>query len=370
MKILLLGDYSNFHPSLAAALARKGHSVTVASDGSRWMQTARAVDLRRRLPGQAGGALLFARMMTADTLTGYDVVSLISPTFVTLRPQRLRRVVERLRRRNGSVYLGAVGTDKMYMDMVTASDCPLPYTEYTNPDGSPNLRNAATLAADRLWQQGKLGDYCEWLYDTVDGVSTALYEYHLAALRRFPADKVVYTGIPIDLDAVKPLGRILAEDDRVKLFLGRDRRRMAFKGTDILGDVARAVADDNPDRCTLEIVENLPYNQYMEAQRRADVVIDQLYSMTPATNALLAMTRGQVAVSGAESAYYDFIGEGTMRPLVNAVPDENELYSIMLDLVLQPDMVRALGHTGREFVAAHNAADRVADRHLALWGLT
>ena len=47
MKILLLGDYSNYHRALSLALRKLGHDVTVASDGSRWMDTGRDIDLSR-----------------------------------------------------------------------------------------------------------------------------------------------------------------------------------------------------------------------------------------------------------------------------------------------------------------------------------
>ena len=36
MKILLLGDYSNVHATLALGLRALGHKVTLASDGDTW----------------------------------------------------------------------------------------------------------------------------------------------------------------------------------------------------------------------------------------------------------------------------------------------------------------------------------------------
>lgn len=367
MKILLIGDYSNFHPTLAGALARQGHEVTVASDGCKWMDTARAIDLRRRIKGPIGGALLFARLAAFDSLKGYDVVSLINPSFVTLRPGRLRWLFDRLRRRNGRIFLNACGTDKAYMDMVTAPDCPLRYTEYTNPDGSPNEANAATLASDRLWQQGSIADFCEYVYDHIDGVTTALYEYHLAMRRRFPDDMVAYSGIPIDLASASVSERVSDGDGRISLFLGRDRHRMAFKGTDRLGRQLARVAAEYSGLYRVEIVENLPYAEYINRLGRADVVIDQLYSFTPATNALLAMARGQAVVSGGEPEFYDFIGERELQPIINVVPDDDSIYDTLCGLVTDPSRIAAAKSSGREFVARHNASDVVAGRCLDFW---
>ena len=53
MKILFVGDYSGYHASLAAELRRRGHDVTVVSDGNKYMDTARDVSLDRK-PGFIG----------------------------------------------------------------------------------------------------------------------------------------------------------------------------------------------------------------------------------------------------------------------------------------------------------------------------
>lgn len=367
MKILLIGDFSNYHVCLGDALARHGHAVTVASDGSAWMDTRRSLDLRRPLPGPLGGAILYARTLTSRLLRGHDIVSLISPAFITLRPHRLHRIFDLLRRHNGSVFLSATGTDKAFMDMVAAPDCPLRYSEYYMPDGLPNPRTAAVFEADRRWQQGPVADLCEYVYDNVDGVTTALYEYHKAMERRIPSERLAYVGIPVDTHALKPLERPLMADGTVNIFLGRDARRAAFKGTDMMLDVARALVDELPSRCRLTLVENVPYSQYVVSLASADLVLDQLYSFSPATNALMAMARGQAVVSGAEPEYYEFIGETDNFPILNAVPDPDALYALLMDHVLQPELILAAASRGREFVLRHNAANVVARRCLDFW---
>ena len=58
MKILFLGDASNLHSTLATALRAMGHHVVLMSDGSRWMDTSRDIDLTRG--SGLGGALRYA----------------------------------------------------------------------------------------------------------------------------------------------------------------------------------------------------------------------------------------------------------------------------------------------------------------------
>lgn len=364
MRILLLGDYSACHLTLGRALTRRGHTVTVATDGGAWMQTERPYDLGRPLLGPAGGALLYARLRWTAPLRGFDVVSMISPAFARLRPARLREIFDRLRRDNGAVFLTAAGTDKAMMDYYLGPGCKLRYTEFTNPDGTPNRRTDAFLAENRRWQQGALAAYCEYVYDSVAGAATTLYEYHLAMEARLGADRTVYTGLPVERVAdVQPAGK----SGPLRIMLGRDRHRMPWKGTDRLEQALRAAIARHPGAATLDIVENLPYAEYLRRLDSTDLLVDQLYSYTPALNALLAMARGKAVVSGGEEDYYRFIGERTMRPVFNAEPSESGPDLLCERLVTRPDEVRAAAAEGPAFVSRHNDADLVAGRFLDLW---
>ena len=57
MKILLLGEYSNVHATLAEGLRTLGHQVTVASNGDFWKNYPRDINLDRK-PGKIGGIRL------------------------------------------------------------------------------------------------------------------------------------------------------------------------------------------------------------------------------------------------------------------------------------------------------------------------
>lgn len=47
MRILLLGEYSNVHATLAKGLKALGHEVVLASDGDGWKNYVRDVDFSR-----------------------------------------------------------------------------------------------------------------------------------------------------------------------------------------------------------------------------------------------------------------------------------------------------------------------------------
>jgi hypothetical protein len=111
----------------------------------------------------------------------------------------------------------------------------------------------------------------------------------------------------------------------------------------------------------------VPYAKYLEQMRNSHVILDQLYSYTPATNALLAMSMGLTAVSGGESDYYDFIGESHNRCVVNALPDDEQLYETLVDVVMHPERVPQMARSNRDFVLKHNDSRVVAHRFVDFW---
>lgn len=368
MKILLLGDASNFNCALAPALRRRGHTVVLASEGSGFMQTPRDIDTGRR-PGKLGGLRLYLSARAGSmwrALRGFDVVAVHNPVFMQLRPERLRPILDGLCRRNGRLFLTALGTDTPYMEECLDPASRLLYNEWRLPSG-PSPLALERPDIPRAWlDDGPLRRYTDYFYSRISGAVSALYEYDLALARRLPRDRYRYGGIPVDMDAVAA-GHSLDPDAPVVLFLGRHRHRMTEKGTLLLESAARAVAARHPDLCRLEVVENRPYAEYVQLLQRADVVLDQVYSYTPATNALLAMAMGKVAVSGGEEDYYRFIGEPELRPVVNVQPDPADIEARLEALVTDRADMRARMAAGRTFVERHNSADVVAGRFLDCW---
>ncbi|MBR5441068.1 MAG: glycosyltransferase family 1 protein, partial [Prevotella sp.] len=111
MKILLLGEYSNVHWTLAEGLRTLGHEVTVASNGDFWKNYPRDIDLARK-PTKIGGVRLLLRLIRLlPKFKNYDIVQLINPMFVELKAERIRPFYNFLRRNNRRIVLGAFGMD-------------------------------------------------------------------------------------------------------------------------------------------------------------------------------------------------------------------------------------------------------------------
>ena len=63
-------------------------------------------------------------------------------------------------------------------------------------------------------------------------------------------------------------------------------------------------------------VESVPFGEYVRLMNNSDVLLDQLYSYTPAMNALQAMAKGIICVGGGEPENYDILNEDRLRPRI------------------------------------------------------
>lgn len=366
LKILLLGDYSNCHRTLALGLQRLGCDVTVASDGTQWQNCYRDIDLTRR-KGKIGGLLQYLQMSTVlrSRLKGYDIVALNEPNFVSLRPSLLHRIFDRLRSENGAVFITAMSTDVPFLDMLADNDSPIRYSEWF-VDGKPSRMFLDDPDMWERWHVQPLVDYQRHVYDNIDGAVAVLYEYFCGLNHVLPPEKVAYGGLPVDLSRFEP--NFPADDiQTVKFFLGRDRTRKLQKGSDYLEDAARIVVDRHPALADLTIVENRPFDEFVGLLRDSHVVLDQIYSYTPATTALMAMAYGLTTVSGAEPDYYDFIGEHENRPIINAPVCFDALVETLDDIVTHRDEISVRGRASRRFVEKHNDCEVVARSFLDFW---
>ena len=112
MKILLVGEYSNVHWTLAKGLRELGHTVTVASNGDFWKNYPRDIDLRRDSLGKKDTLSFMWRLAKAlPKMRGYDVVQLINPVFVELTPDKIYPIYNYLRKHNKKVFLSSSGMD-------------------------------------------------------------------------------------------------------------------------------------------------------------------------------------------------------------------------------------------------------------------
>ena len=363
MRILLLGEYSNVHSTLAKGLRELGHSVTVASDGDGWKDYPRDIDLRRKSAGKLDTLdFLFRLGRALPAMRDYDVVQLINPVFMELRPERLFPIYRYLRRNNAKIFLGAFGMDH-YWVKTGLDGHTFRYSDFNiGTDIRHNPDNDRFIAE---WLDGPKGELNRFIAEDCDGIVSGLYEYDACYRPEFPR-KTRFIPFPIDTGSVTP--RIPHPDNpRIRFFIGIQRTRDAYKGTDIMYKALIRLARQYPDRIEIVKAESVPFAQYSRMMDQCDVLLDQLYSYTPAMNALLAMAKGLVAVGGGEEENYDILGETELRPIVNVRPSEEDVYRQLEQLILHPGDIARRSAEGIEYVRRHHDYLKVAQQYLDFW---
>ena len=361
MKILFVGDYSNLHATLAAELRRRGHEATVVSDGGGYQHTDCDILLQRG--PETLGAFRYLRDIfeILPQLRGYDVVQLINPHFFKLRPGKLRYFFSALKRQNGAICLTLAGNDHIFVRACTRTNL-FPYSEF-RIGSTPTPFASECPERERGYMRPDVERYDRWIFDSIDGAMSVLYEYDLAA-RGELGDRLTYTGIPIDTRLFQPSALPQAEQ---KIILVGTRPGMATqKGTGILAHAARRIEAETGGEWRLVETGGLSLREYMDFVRRSHIVLDQLYALSPATNALGAMACGRLAASGGSEEYYNFIGEHKLRPIVPVSPDADP-FEALLPVLTDPEDILRRAREGRELVERHNDVRVVASRFIDAW---
>ena len=375
MKILLIGEYSNVHATLAEGLRKLGHHVTVLSNGDFWKNYPRDIDLVRK-PGKLGGIMYMIKLYTiVHKLRGYDIVQLINPMFLELKAERIFPIYQYLRKYNKKVILGGFGMD-YYWVSVCCKDKPLRYSDFNI--GNKLRTNTDALKERKDWLGTEKGRLNQMIAEDCDGIITGLYEYWACYQPSFP-QKTTFIPFPIKPQLITPGNsnshtyvenhQVIPLDipKKVKLFIGINKSRSEYKGTDIMLKAAQDIAKKYPDKTELRIAESIPFAEYVKMMNGSDAILDQLYSYTPSMNPLEAMARGIICIGGGEPENYEIIHEDKLRPIINVLPNYESVYQELEHLVLHPELVPLLKQQSIEYINKHHDYIKVAKRYEAFY---
>ena len=374
MRVLLLGEYSNVHWTLACALRKLGHEVVVVSNGDEWKAYPTDISLIRK-SGRCGRiAYLLQVLRLLPKFRGYDVVQLINPVhFIELKAERGIRIYDYLKRHNKKVFLGAFGYDYHYVydSLVNRT---LRYCDFYTP--TREVHHEWNIANERDWLHSYKKEASIHIAGTCDGIISGLYEYDVAYRPYYP-DKTTFIPMPIEIvddkyltinDDYKYSTINSTRDNKIRFFIGINRSRTMLKGTDIMLRALERIVADYPDYAEMVKAESVPFVVYKQMMLSCDVLLDQIYSYTPAMNALQAMSRGIIVVGGGERENYEILGEKELRPIINVQPDEEDVYRQLEWLVLHPERLSQLKRDSIEYVRRHHDSLKVAEMYLEVWG--
>ena len=356
MKILLIGEYSNVHATLATGLRELGHQVTVISNGDFWKNYPRDIDVTRQI-GKWGGVKLMVKLWKLlPKLRGFDVVQLINPMFFELKAERLVWFYKYLKRHNKRIVLGSYGMD-YYWVSTCCNEMPLRYSDFnighelrTNEDALRERRDWLGTAKERL--NRLIAENC-------DGIVAGLYEYYVCYEPKFP-HKTCYIPFPIKMPEINVT---LTSNQPVRVFIGISKNRSAYKGTDIMMKAAEDIVKQHPDKMVLIKAEGVPFEQYQHMMDNCDVMLDQLYSYTPSMNSLLAMSKSIVVIGGGEPENYEILNETELKPIINVEPNYDSVRHALEQIITQPQKLTELKRQSREYIVRHHDYLKVARRY-------
>lgn len=393
MKILLIGEASFLHNTLKKGLLERGHRVITMSDGNGWHDAPRDIDLRRDGRwGKLGGLRVVWQLLChLPQLCGNDVVQIHNYQFVPLMYRWNTLLLRFLKLTNRRVVKGCFGDDPQIFRR-QAQGVPA----YSDTYWSGQLQNAE-LHRDRIAEVVEHGAEASWRKTThmADALVACLYEYWLDYNEPPYAAKLHYIPLPIECeemvrwcdgemvkcvgndtlspshpnDSQLPTNLTTSPPHPLTLLIGLQPKRDFMKGAMKIAAFVEEVARRHPGKVQIKYVEGVPYDEYMHLLAKADVLVDQLYSYTPSMNSLAAMARGTVVIGGGEEEYYEFIGEDTLRPIINVrpdVPDEENIAAIERALFTD-GMLERMAQESIQFVHKYHDYRLVAKQYEQLY---
>ena len=365
MKILLLGDYSNVHCTLAEGLKALGHECVVASDGDHWKDYPRDIDLRRGFGLKAGASFAWRLVKSLPKMRGYDIVQIINPVFLELKAERITPFYNYLRKHNKRIVMGAFGMD-YYWAQVNTDIRPLRYSDF-NIGNNIRYDNAAEVFRKDMIGTSK-EKLCKYVANDCDAIVAGLYEYW-ATYDVVPGlrEKLTFIPFPIKPNNDIDYNAIDKIPDTLSLFIGMFPGRADYKGSDVLLAAAKAVKQRYPEKVQIKVAEGVPFKQYTQMMDSSDAILDQIYSYTPAMNSLLAMSKGIINIGGGEAENYDILGEDSLRPIINVEPNYESCYNEIEQLVLHPERIPELKRQSIEYVEKHHNYIKVAKQYEELY---
>jgi len=361
MKILLFEEYSGLHTILAKGLKELGHHVTLVSDGNSFRDYPRDINIKRG-EGRLAGLWHYLRLQRLlPQFSGYDIVQLINPDCFGLKAERQYPFYHYLRKHNKKIVAGAFGCDWYWVNDGIHHHT-FRYGDFYI--GEQKRSDISTQKFIDEYIDTPKGDYTRYVMEDADRIPTCLYEYQACYSRYFP-DKTQFIPLPIVCDYDAPIHTY--NNQKVRFFIGIDKERSVYKGTDIMWKALRDVASRYPDRCEIVKAESVSFHEYMQLMNSCDVILDQLYSYTPSMNSLLAMSKGIIVVGGGEPENYEIINEKELRPIINVEPTYESVYTQLEWILHHTDCINKLKEDSICYVKKHHDYRKVAKQYEGMY---
>jgi hypothetical protein len=372
MRVLLVGEYSNVHWTLAKGLREEGVDAVVASEGDFWKAFPRDVDLAHRtlydrVYTSANYRLFNNRLLSENSrkllshlrTNRYDVIQFINPRFLIDSAGHLLTVFRKIRQMSSRLYLGAYGDDYFYIR--ACLDGKLRYSILDpwrrNPE-LPQFRfSFDCLSPDVEALNREMADH-------VNGIVAPVVEYHIP-YREAYSQKLSFIPFPVDTASL-PFQPNRYNGKAVRFFHGVQKNREIIKGTEFILRTMEAASQLFGEKMVFETAADIPFDEYPAHLQKFNVIVDQVYGFSQGMNALQAMALGRVVMAGCEPEFLESMNLAS-APVFNITADVNANLEQVKAIINSADKLEEMGEESRRFVETHHDYRKVARKYLSLW---
>ena len=196
----------------------------------------------------------------------------------------------------------------------------------------------------------------------VDIIIPTIYSYSLGYEGKNMYDIIPF---PINLDGLDykpniPKGKIV--------FFHGINRELA-KGTPFIREALNRLAERYPNDVEIVINPRMPYAEYVQVMRRANVIVDQCCGNGNGMNALISMAQGKVVMAGNDPNERPGI-DCDFCPTVHIAPNVDQIYSQMEFVLENRDKIEQWGYESRKYVETYHECKMIAQKYVDAWKST
>ncbi|MDR0890976.1 MAG: hypothetical protein LBM05_02510 [Endomicrobium sp.] len=364
LNILIIGEYSGFAQNLKIGLQKLGCKVVHFHYGDGWKKIKTIDDSdeiifpisniylsghKIRGSHYIKGfyySFLFRRQIK-KYISFFDVVLVVNSEFIRSNcsfwlPYFSFKNIKSVLKHRGKIYLSACGGElPVYLYINRFSK----YDQLT-------LQNSFYFRKQRIAIFNKL-------LENIIGIIPVMYEY-AEAFRYYCANNknLLLSTIPLPMASKYDVKSNIV-GDKIKILYGINREN---KGNAIILAALEKIESCYSDIVDITIVKRLSYAKYVTLIDEANILVDQCRSYSYGMNALLGLAAGKVVLSGNEPECEKEFGQNI--PIINIIPDVDQIFSQLEKLLLQPDLIAKISAEGRVFVNSFHDSVIVAKQYV------
>ena len=374
MRILLVGEYSNFHNSLKYGLEFLGHEVTIIGDGDgfkrfpvdinigndflerSWFTRKLKVGFWKVTGYNLADFLKLSRFRESEhLLKHFDIVQFINSNPFNCGAATERRMIDFILAHNNKIFLAACGDDYEYVKYLTEM-----HEGYSILD--PVKRGELKQNGFNFTYKYLKPAYRDNYYRIVNAATSIIpsnIDYAMALKNQNKATSIIPAAIncgALQLDQNADLSVI-------KIFMGINRSNYWKKGINYFEEALEIIKKKYGSKVEIIIAENLAYQEYITKYKAAHILLDQVLCYDQGYNALEAMLQGKVVFSGGSEIYLK-AHELESVPVIDAQPDVDYLVEKLSELIENPSSILEIGRAARNHVLQHHESVMIAERYL------